>query len=136
MVAHIACSVWRPLKHSVEDWPLAVCDGSTVDDSLLVAVDYVRSNYVGETLKVLYSPNLRWHYLSQQTKDEVFLFKQYDSSLEVKAKCEYMRHLTVDGTVLTLNRLCTHVFQACRCTNWCFSEREHRSTSSNIRYSC
>jgi hypothetical protein len=34
-----------------------------------------------------YSPNYRWHYLSNQEKDEVFLLKIYDSKPDV-IKCE------------------------------------------------
>ncbi|KAH8592065.1 hypothetical protein B0O99DRAFT_718249 [Bisporella sp. PMI_857] len=80
-------NVWRPLENPVEDSPLAVCDGSTVDDSILVAVDHVRRDYVGEYFRLIPSAKLKWYYLSKQTKDEVLLLKMYDSSPSVKAKC-------------------------------------------------
>jgi hypothetical protein len=82
-------SVWRPIKHAVGDWPLAVCDGSTVDFDDLLAVDHVTRSYIGETYKLLYREKYRWYYLSQQKPNEVLLFKMYDSNDQVEAKCEH-----------------------------------------------
>jgi hypothetical protein len=74
--------------HSMNtDWPLAVCDGRTIKEHDLVASDNIRRNNVGENLFARYSPNYRWHYLSNQEKDEVFLLKIYDSKPDV-IKCE------------------------------------------------
>ena len=81
-------SVWRPLEHPVEDFPLAVCDGSSVSPADLMAVDHVRKHYVGESLYPLYSPGLRWYFLNRQTKDEVLVFKTFDSSPDARAKCK------------------------------------------------
>ncbi|KAL1621774.1 hypothetical protein SLS54_005297 [Diplodia seriata] len=82
-------SVWRPLRNPIEDWPLAVCDGSTVPEDKLLAADHVRKTYVGESLYPMFSENMRWYYLSRQTKDEVILLKTYDSSPNVRARCEW-----------------------------------------------
>lgn len=81
-------SVWRPLFNPIENYPLAVCDGSTVPADMLVAVDHVRKNYVGEGLYPLARPKYRWHYLNRQTKDEVLLIKTFDSKEDVPAKCK------------------------------------------------
>jgi hypothetical protein len=69
----------------VEDWPLAICDGSTVDESDLVAADHIRKHYTGETFYVQQNSAHRWYYLRQQRRDEVFLFKNFDSK-DVAAK--------------------------------------------------
>lgn len=78
-------SLWRPLYHTVQDRPLAVCDGSTVDQADLVRTDYVRRDDVQETMYLLHNDRQKWYYLSRQTPDDVLLIKIYDSSQDVKA---------------------------------------------------
>ncbi|KAK1779918.1 hypothetical protein QBC45DRAFT_464573 [Copromyces sp. CBS 386.78] len=60
---------------------------NTVQPQNLVAVDHVRKNYEGEGLYPLYDEGMKWYYLNRQTKDEVLLFKTFDSKEEVKARC-------------------------------------------------
>ncbi|GAD98126.1 conserved hypothetical protein [Paecilomyces variotii No. 5] len=80
-------SVWRPVRFPIEDYPLAVADGSTVDPDDLIAADYVRTTYQGKNLLPLYNKNCRWYYMSDQTPDDALLFKGYDSWEQSKAKC-------------------------------------------------
>ena len=88
-------SVWRPLIDSVEDWPLALCDGGTVDRSDLVEADHIRRHYMGSTLYLMSNAKHRFYYLSKQSKDDVVIFKNFDSSPTVAASCkstvEYLR---------------------------------------------
>lgn len=70
----------------MEDWPLAVCDGQTVDESDLVETDHVRRQYSGSTLYLMRNPNQRFFYMSKQCQDEVLIFKNFDSKSEVIAK--------------------------------------------------
>lgn len=63
----------------------------------LVEVDHVRKHYIGESLYVLESPSLRWYFLNRQTKDEVIVFKTFDSDESVKAKCEDCPSFTIAG---------------------------------------
>ncbi|OAA43583.1 hypothetical protein ISF_09668 [Cordyceps fumosorosea ARSEF 2679] len=81
-------SVWRPIRNAVENYPLAVCDGSTVPQEKLIQVDHVRKYYIGESLYPLQSASYRWYYLNRQTPDEVLLFKIFDSKENVQAKCK------------------------------------------------
>ena len=76
----------------MKQWPLAICDARTVQQSDLVAADHVRKHYTGETYYVKQSPGFVWHYLSNQLPHEVLLFKNFDS-LEGKSQCEYCRLL-------------------------------------------
>ncbi|UPK91720.1 hypothetical protein LCI18_002655 [Fusarium solani-melongenae] len=85
-------SVWRPITHPIENYPLALCDGSTVPPEMPLRVDHVRKYYVGESLYPLQSPKYRWHYLNRETRDEVLLFKMFDSRESVAAKCEFSRY--------------------------------------------
>lgn len=78
-------SFWKPLR-TIEDAPLAVCDGSTVRESNLVATDLVKRTYMGETAFVLPSAAYRWYYMNKQQPDEVLLIKNFDSDLSCKAR--------------------------------------------------
>ncbi|PGH01872.1 hypothetical protein AJ79_07809 [Helicocarpus griseus UAMH5409] len=71
-------NIWRPTGHPVEDYPLAVCDASSLQGSRLIAADHIRRDYQGESYYPLYAPGYEWYYLSHQTPDEVLLFKTYD----------------------------------------------------------
>ncbi|KAJ9157549.1 hypothetical protein NKR23_g180 [Pleurostoma richardsiae] len=78
-------NIWRPLE-TVNAWPLAFCDGRTVQQADLVACDIVRRRYVGETYFGMYNPSQRWYYSSGLGCDDLILLKIYDSDPEVHAK--------------------------------------------------
>ncbi|KLO05818.1 methyltransferase [Schizopora paradoxa] len=76
-------NVWRPIGHPVAHHPLAVADWRTLDvDHDLVPVRYIFSDREGGTYRVKYTPQLRWNYMSDQTPDEVLLFKTFDSDTD------------------------------------------------------
>lgn len=75
-------SFWRPLT-TVDDWPLALGDGSTMTYNELLGVDLVRRDYVGSTMYAKYKAGYRWYYLENQNPSEVCLFKNFDSSTDV-----------------------------------------------------
>lgn len=81
-------SVWRPSGDPIESHPLAVMDGSTVTDEKLVEVDVVRHSYIGESYYPLQHDAYKWYFINNQTKEDVLLFKMYDSAEGVRAKCE------------------------------------------------
>ncbi|KAH6873455.1 hypothetical protein B0T10DRAFT_499784 [Thelonectria olida] len=80
-------NVWRPLRYPIENFPLALCDGTSVSNEQLLAVDHVRKNYVGESLYPLYSSDMQWYFLDRQEKDEVLIFKTFDSSTKTSSRC-------------------------------------------------
>jgi len=49
-------SVWHPMRHTIEDWPLAVADrsGMSLDDFL--ETDHVCRNYKGASLDLMCRP--------------------------------------------------------------------------------
>jgi hypothetical protein len=81
-------SVWRPLIDAVEDWPLALCDGATVDPSDLVEADHIRRHYMGSTLYLKRNASHRFYYMSKQSKDDVVIFKNFDSDSNAQATCK------------------------------------------------
>jgi hypothetical protein len=56
----------------------------------VVYADHIRQYYIGETVFLKPLPNHAWHYLSNQTQNEVTLIKIFDSDESSKAKCEYL----------------------------------------------
>ncbi|KAL7791168.1 putative 7 alpha-cephem-methoxylase [Trichoderma afarasin] len=81
-------NLWRPMRHTINNFPLAVCDGGTVPKEKLLTVDHVRKTYVGESMYPLACPErYKWYYLNRQEKEEVLLFKTYDSDINARAKC-------------------------------------------------
>ncbi|KAF1913120.1 hypothetical protein BDU57DRAFT_503956 [Ampelomyces quisqualis] len=81
-------NVWRPLR-TVENWPLAFCDTQTLQTRDLLAADYVRRHFVGETFFLLHSRDHRWYYLRDQQPDEVAMFKIYDSDASATHGCPH-----------------------------------------------
>jgi hypothetical protein len=72
-------NVWRPIRGPVNESPLAVCDAqSMVQEDFVVHVLKYRDRD-GEVYSVAYNPNHRWYYLPNQQKEEVLVFKGYDS---------------------------------------------------------
>jgi hypothetical protein len=78
--AYCASSVWKPLVGPVQDWPLALCEASSLDaEQDLEPCDLVYPDYVVENRQVYHSSQLRWIYLSDQQDDEAWVFVQSDS---------------------------------------------------------
>ncbi len=91
----IASSLWRAFSAPPQDWPLAICDGSTVtlDDgttNTLIIVDAIpdHATMLGHwpeektTIKAAifrHNPKHRWWYFSNMQRDEVILLKFHDS---------------------------------------------------------
>jgi hypothetical protein len=77
-------NVWRVLTPPPQDIPLAVCDARSVSPSDLVDTDLITDTpgmpESSITIVMLrYSPCHRWSYFSNMDRDEVLVFKSYDS---------------------------------------------------------
>ncbi|KAL7657974.1 hypothetical protein ACMYSQ_004116 [Aspergillus niger] len=73
--------LWRPISGPIEDHPMAVCDGQTMDATKLIETDMIRGNYTGTMLYPQYEANSprRWYYMSEQETQDVLLFKGFDT---------------------------------------------------------
>ena len=72
-------NVWRPIHHPVAHKPLAVSDWRTLEAQDLVHVRFIYPHREGSTFSVRYNPQHKWHYLADQTPEEVTLIKCFDS---------------------------------------------------------
>lgn len=73
-------NVWRPIRGPLEDWPLALCDAGSVMPGDLIATDLLYKDRTGETYSVRYNAAHRWFYAPRMTRNEVLLFRCYDST--------------------------------------------------------
>ncbi|KAJ5726211.1 uncharacterized protein N7483_007568 [Penicillium malachiteum] len=68
--------IWRPLRGPNDDWPLALCDFTSIDpDEDIIANDVVYENSVGEDAFLRFNEKHQWYYLSGQTAHEVILWR-------------------------------------------------------------
>lgn len=77
-------NLWRAVSPPPHDAPLALCDSRSVAPSDLVEADAImdipgkpESSYVA--LLMRYNPNHRWAYYSGMSRDELLIFKAFDS---------------------------------------------------------
>ena len=79
-------NVWRPIRGPLEDAPLALCDARSVAPEDLVATDLVYKDRIGEIYNVKHSAAHRWFYAPRMSRDEVLLFRSYDSAEDGRAR--------------------------------------------------
>uniref|UniRef100_UPI003D0CDF01 CmcJ/NvfI family oxidoreductase n=1 Tax=Altererythrobacter sp. TaxID=1872480 RepID=UPI003D0CDF01 len=101
----IAFSLWRVISDPPQNWPLALCDGSSVRDdegtrNTKVDVDEIPTGDAlfapieGEDDMVAatifhHSPNHRWYYYPDMARDEVILIKFHDSDHSRVWRCPH-----------------------------------------------
>lgn len=88
-------NVWRSMSGTIEQWPLTMCDWRTIDDDFLISTrreapirpepsfEYARAS---ATRHAAYDANHRWFYFPRMTRDEVLLFKNYDTLTDGTAR--------------------------------------------------
>jgi hypothetical protein len=79
-------NLWRPIRGPVQDFPLAICDASSVRFDDLVAADHIYRDRVGETYQVVYNSAHRWFYVPEMRTDEALLLKCFDSRTDGAAR--------------------------------------------------
>ncbi|KAL3952366.1 hypothetical protein ACCO45_012309 [Purpureocillium lilacinum] len=73
-------NVWRPLNGPTDDWPLALCDYTTIDTEEDIRLnDSIRRDLVGESSLLHYNPAHRWYYLPNQGADDLIVFRNSNS---------------------------------------------------------
>lgn len=70
---------WHILSPPPQDFPLAVCDGSSVPDDDLLQINYNKFGIKHKAWHAYFSDRQRWYYFPEMTSDEFILFKGYDS---------------------------------------------------------
>lgn len=81
---------WLPLKHRVEEMPLAMCDVTTTGEEDLLKMYLRYRERTGEIFVMRHSPAHRWWYFPMMEPDQVLLLKTYDSETDGRAR--FMAH--------------------------------------------
>jgi len=77
-------NVWRNIRpEPVEHFPLALCDGQTVQPEDLVVFEIHYADRIGENYFANYKPQHQWFYYPRLTRDEALLILQWNSSGEI-----------------------------------------------------
>ncbi|KAK3984746.1 hypothetical protein QBC44DRAFT_353461 [Cladorrhinum sp. PSN332] len=77
------CHAWKPIIGPLTEYPLAMCDFSSVDpETDYELCDDVHMNHgVDENYLVYNRPGHKWYYISNQEPTEILFFREYDSEI-------------------------------------------------------
>jgi len=78
--------VWRPIRHPVETFPLAICDARSVSFDDFVISERIYPGRVGQTYAVTHNPAHRWFWFPRMRRDEALVFKVFDSLKDGRAR--------------------------------------------------
>ena len=78
--------VWRPIRHPVETFPLAICDAQSLTAKDLVVSERRYPDRIGQTYAITYNPAHRWYWFPRMRPDEALVFKVYDSQKDGRAR--------------------------------------------------
>src|ERR1700676_4712267 len=78
--------VWRPIRHPVETFPLAICDAASLAFDDMVIAERRYPNRVGQTYAITYSPAHRWYWFPRMQRNEALVFKVFDSAKDRRAR--------------------------------------------------
>ncbi len=83
--------VWRPIRHPVESWPLAIADARSLSPDDMVVTERRYADRIGQTSAITWNPDHRWYWFPQMRPDEALVFKVYDS-LQGRPRPLYRAH--------------------------------------------
>ena len=78
--------VWRPIRHPVECWPLAIADAQSLSPADMVVTERRYEDRIGQTSAITYNPSHRWYWFPHMRPDEALVFKVYDSLKDGSAR--------------------------------------------------
>jgi hypothetical protein len=78
--------VWRPIRHPVETFPLALCDAQSIAPNDLIVTERRHPNRIGQTYSIGYNPDHQWFWFPLQRREEAIVFKVFDSLTDGRAR--------------------------------------------------
>jgi hypothetical protein len=78
--------VWRPIRGTVETFPLAICSARTLSPANLVVSERRYPDRIGQTYAITYSPDHAWYWFPRMRRDEALVFKTYESRDDGRAR--------------------------------------------------
>jgi len=86
--------LWRAIRAPVERAPLAICDAQSMAPSDLIPTERRHPDRVGEIYHIAYNASHRWFYFPRMQRDEMLIFKCYDSLDDGRAR--FTAHASFD----------------------------------------
>ncbi len=77
---------WRPIRHPVESWPLAIADARSLSPGDMVVTERRYPDRIGQTSAITWNPAHRWYWFPQMRPDEALVFKTYESLNDGRAR--------------------------------------------------
>ena len=78
--------VWRPIRHPVESWPLAIADAQSLSPENMVVTERRYQDRIGQTSAITWNPGHRWYWFPRMRPDEGLVFKVYNSMKDGRAR--------------------------------------------------
>ena len=78
--------VWRPIRHPVESWPLAIADARSLSPNNLVISERRYPDRIGQTYAITYNPAHKWYWFPRMRRDKALVFKTYESEKDGRAR--------------------------------------------------
>jgi hypothetical protein len=78
--------VWRPIRHPVETFPLAIADARSLSPDNLVISERRYPGRVGQTYAITFNPAHKWFWFPLMRRDEALIFKTYESLTDGRAR--------------------------------------------------
>lgn len=94
-------NVWRSINGPIYNYPLAMCDASSVAEDNLLAVKLESKERVGELQLAMYNSKHHWVYFPEMQIDEALIFKTFDSIDDGRAR--FTLHTSFDDLSVNKN---------------------------------
>ena len=78
--------VWRPIKHPVETYPLAMADAQTLSPQDMIVSERHAPGRIGQTYAIKYNPAHKWYWFPRMRREEAYVFKVFDSMKDSRAR--------------------------------------------------
>jgi len=78
--------VWRPIRHPVETYPLAMADARTLSPSDMIISERRAPGRIGQTYAIKYNPAHKWYWFPRMRREEAYVFKVFDSMKDGRAR--------------------------------------------------
>ncbi|MGH6672171.1 MAG: CmcJ/NvfI family oxidoreductase [Xanthobacteraceae bacterium] len=78
--------VWRPIRHPVETYPLAMADARTLSPGDMIVSERRAPGRIGQTYAIKYNPAHKWYWFPRMRREEAYVFKVFDSMMDGRAR--------------------------------------------------
>jgi hypothetical protein len=78
--------VWRPIRHPVETYPLAMADAQTLSPADMIVSERRAPGRVGQTYAIKHNPAHKWYWFPRMRREEAYVFKVFDSMKDGRAR--------------------------------------------------